>query len=110
MPGRRLLLALVAAAVLAGPAAAAETRAVTDSAGRRVEVPARIVGVFAAGPPASILVFTVAPDTLLGWPSAFRPAGQFFVPARHADLPTVGRLAGRSGPPTSRACSRCGRT
>ena len=97
MPGRRLLLALVAAAVLGGPASAAETRAVTDSAGRRVEVPARVTRVFAAGPPASILVFTLAPDTLLGWPSAFRPAERPFVPARYADLPTVGRLAGRSG-------------
>ena len=97
MPGRRLLLALVAAAVLGGPAAAAETRAVIDSAGRRVEVPARVARVFAAGPPASILVFTLAPDTLLGWPSAVRQAERPFVPARYADLPTVGRLAGRSG-------------
>jgi iron complex transport system substrate-binding protein len=94
---RRLAAGLVVAAVLGAPAHAADTRAVTDSAGRRVEVPARIARVFAAGPPASILVYALAPDTLLGWTSAFRPAERPFVPARYADLPTVGRLAGRAG-------------
>jgi iron complex transport system substrate-binding protein len=85
------------AAILGTPAHAADTRAVTDSTGRRVEVPARVARVFAAGPPASILVFALAPDALLGWTSAFRPAERPFVPARYADLPTVGRLAGRAG-------------
>jgi iron complex transport system substrate-binding protein len=94
---RRPLLPLVAAAVLAAPAHATETRAVTDSAGRRVEVPVRIARVFAAGPPASVLVFVLNPDTLLGWTSALRPAERPFIPARYADLPTLGRLAGRGG-------------
>jgi iron complex transport system substrate-binding protein len=94
---RRPLLALVAAAVLGAPAGAAELQAVTDSAGRRVEVPARIARVFAAGPPASILVFVLAPDALLGWTSALRAAERSLIPARYADLPTLGRLAGRAG-------------
>jgi iron complex transport system substrate-binding protein len=37
-------------------AANAQARTVTDSAGRKVDVPDRIERVFAAGPPASILL------------------------------------------------------
>ena len=36
-------------------------RNVTDSAGRTVEVPDKISRVFAAGPPASVLLYVLAP-------------------------------------------------
>jgi iron complex transport system substrate-binding protein len=75
--------------------AGAQTRVFTDSAGRQVTVPARIERVYAAGPPASVLVFALAPDTLIGWTSPFRAAERPFVPERYADLPTLGRLTGR---------------
>ena len=39
-----------------------------DSAGRKVEVPDRIEKVFAAGPPASILLYMLAPEKMTGWP------------------------------------------
>src|SRR5947208_1230722 len=68
--GRALLAAgwLTIALGLAPSRAAADgTRVVTDSAGRRVVVPARIERVFAAGPPATVFVYTLAPDALLGW-------------------------------------------
>jgi len=38
-----------------------------DSAGRQVEVPARIERVIAAGPPASVLMTMLAPEKLIGW-------------------------------------------
>jgi iron complex transport system substrate-binding protein len=66
-----------------------------DGAGRRIEVPGTVERIYAAGPPASILVFAVAPDKLIGWTSAFRAAERPFVPQRYADLPTLGRLTGR---------------
>jgi len=46
---------------------------VTDGAGRTVEVPVWVERVFPAGPPAAIMLYTVAPDLLLGWPRANRP-------------------------------------
>ena len=58
-------------------------------------MPPRVERIYAAGPPASILVFAVAPDKLIGWTSAFREAERPFVPQRYADLPTLGRLTGR---------------
>jgi iron complex transport system substrate-binding protein len=73
----------------------AQARTVTDSVGRRVQLPARVERVYAAGPPASILLFALAPERLLGWTSPFRPAERPFVPSRYADLPTLGRLTGR---------------
>jgi iron complex transport system substrate-binding protein len=54
------LVGLLAAALCAdGFAASAQEapRTVVDSGGRRVEIPARISRVLAAGPPASILLF-----------------------------------------------------
>jgi iron complex transport system substrate-binding protein len=89
----------VAAAVLAGllPAAgrSQDRRVVVDATDRRVEIPARVERVYAAGPPASILVFAVVPDKLIGWTSAWREAERPFIAERYADLPTLGRLTGR---------------
>jgi iron complex transport system substrate-binding protein len=88
--------AILALLLLLVPAAAgAQTRIFTDSAGRQVTVPTRIARVYAAGPPASVLVFALAPKMLIGWTSPFRAAERPFVPERYADLPTLGRLTGR---------------
>lgn len=87
--------ALAAAGAWRAPASAQASREIVDAAGRKVRVPARASRVFAAGPPASILVFAVAPDTLVGWTTPLRPAERAFVPAKYADLPVTGRLTGR---------------
>ena len=55
---KRLTVLLALLVVAAAPA---EARTVTDSAGRKVEVPDKIEKVFAAGPPASILLYMLAP-------------------------------------------------
>jgi iron complex transport system substrate-binding protein len=81
--------------LLARAAPAADTRSVTDSAGRRVDVPARVERVYAAGGPASIFLYTLAPEKMLGWNRPPSPEERAFVPARYAELPTLGRLTGR---------------
>jgi iron complex transport system substrate-binding protein len=50
---------------LAMPAMA---RSVTDATGRTVEIPDRIERVLPAGPPAAVLLYTLAPDKMIGWP------------------------------------------
>jgi len=93
---RRELLASAALAWLwPGVAASQARRVFVDSAGRRVELPERVERIYAAGPPASILVFAIAPDKLIGWTSAWREAERPFIARRYADLPTLGRLTGR---------------
>jgi len=92
---RRRFLALAAASTLVPLARAQRGRELVDSAGRRVSVPPQVARVYAAGPPASVLAFAVAPDKLLGWTTPFRPDERPFVAPKYADLPTLGRLTGR---------------
>jgi iron complex transport system substrate-binding protein len=87
------VLALALAAV--GSATTAAAREVVDSAGRAVIVPAKVERVYAAGPPASIMVFAIAPEKLLGWTRAMTPEEAAFLPQRYAELPSLGRLTGR---------------
>lgn len=72
-------------------------RSVTDSAGRTVEVPDRIERVFAAGPPAAILLYMLAPEKMTGWPNAPKPEERPFIAEPYRDLPALGRLTGRGG-------------
>jgi len=93
--GRTALLAAVVCLLGAGQAGAG--RWVTDSSGRRVEVPERVERVFAAGPPASVLLYVLMPEALLGWPRALRPEERPYVAEPYRDLPETGRLTGRGG-------------
>ena len=67
----------------------------TDGAGRAVPVPARVERVFPAGPPAAILLYTLAPELLLGWPRANRPEEREFLLPDVGGRPEVGRITGR---------------
>ena len=73
----------------------AQAKPFTDSAGRRIDVPDQVRRVFPAGPPASVTLFIVAPEKMLGWTRAPSPEARPFLPARYAELPEVGRLTGR---------------
>lgn len=93
---RRSFLAAAALAVCAPHSVhAQERRTVTDSAGRKVTVRGSVDRLYAAGPPASILAFALAPKKLVGWTTHFRPAELPFVPEEYAKLPALGRLTGR---------------
>jgi iron complex transport system substrate-binding protein len=87
--------AFIVTSLIGSSLLAADKRTVVDSAGRRVEVPAKIERVFAAGGPASIFMYTLAPDKLLGWTSPLTPEERAYIPAPYAGLPTLGRLTGR---------------
>lgn len=55
----------------------------------------KVERVYAAGPPASVLVFAIAPEKLVGWTRALRPDEAQFFAERYARLPELGRLTGR---------------
>jgi iron complex transport system substrate-binding protein len=67
----------------------------TDSAGRAVPVPAAVTRVFPAGPPAAIVLYTLAPDLLIGWPRANRPEECAYMLPEICARPEVGRITGR---------------
>jgi len=90
---RRSFLTGTAAVLLAPRRGFAAT--VQDGAGRVVTLPGTVERVFPAGPPAAILLYTLAPDLLLGWPRANRgPELEFLMPDV-GRRPEVGRLTGR---------------
>lgn len=90
---RRTLLAGLSTAVLAPRAGNAAS--VSDGAGRAVPVPARVERVFPAGPPAAILLYTLAPELLIGWPRTNRPEEREFLLPDVGGRPEVGRITGR---------------
>lgn len=75
----------------------ADARRITDSGGRVVELPAKIDRVFASGPPASILLYMLAPEKMTGWPRAPRPDEMPYIAKPFRELPSLGRLTGRGG-------------
>jgi iron complex transport system substrate-binding protein len=90
---RRALIAGLSTALLAPRAARAAT--VTDSAGRAVPIPGRVERVFPAGPPAAIMLYTLAPQLLLGWPRPNGAAEREFLLPDVGGRPEVGRITGR---------------
>lgn len=82
-------------ASLGFPSTCISQAAIVDSSGRELRPPAKVERVYAAGPPASLLVFAIAPDKLTGWTRAMRPNEAQFFAEKYAQLPELGRLAGR---------------
>ena len=89
----RVLRTLILIILCPGPAWS--QAAIVDAAGRDIRPPAKVERVYAAGPPASLLVFAIAPDKLVGWTRAMRASEAPFFPDRYARLPELGRLTGR---------------
>jgi iron complex transport system substrate-binding protein len=90
---RRALLTGLSAAIIAPPGARAAS--VTDATGRALRIPERVTRVFPAGPPAAITLYTMAPELLLGWPRANRPAEREFLLPDIGSRPEIGRITGR---------------
>jgi len=91
---RRALIATAVATLLAPrPARAA---ALTDDVGRAVQAPTKVQRVYPAGLPAAILLYTLAPDLLLGWPRSNRPQDCAYMLPDICARPEVGRITGRS--------------
>ncbi|MFE1599172.1 iron ABC transporter substrate-binding protein [Methylobacterium sp. ID0610] len=93
---RRTLLRGLAGLGAAGFGADPARAAAQDDAGRPLPALASPVRrIFPAGPPAAILLYTLAPDLLAGWPRALRPAEAPYLLPEAAALPELGRLTGR---------------
>jgi iron complex transport system substrate-binding protein len=58
-------------------------------------VPDRVERVLASGPTAAVVLYVLAPEKMIGWPSAPRPNEREFILPAVRDLPEFGRLTGR---------------
>lgn len=103
---RRWLLQLPLALTAARVQAREETTGEPGSAARAgggvvvarfgaLPAPPQVRKVFAAGPPAGVLVAALAPEKLLGWPTPLGDAARALLGLRLRALPHTGRLSGR---------------
>ncbi|MET3927108.1 iron ABC transporter substrate-binding protein [Devosia sp. 2618] len=88
---------LIALAILAISSTAVDARDFTDAGGRVVDVPDVIAVALPAGPPAAVLLYTLAPDKLAGWVNEPSGAAAAFLTPQSVALPTYGRLTGSGG-------------
>jgi iron complex transport system substrate-binding protein len=88
----RYIIAIASLFVFSPLVNAAELK---DATGRSVTVPDRVERVMAAGPTAAVVLYVLAPEKMIGWPSAPRPNEREFILPLARDLPEFGRLTGR---------------
>ena len=88
-------LALGLVLALASLCGTVQARPFVDAAGRRVEIPDTVGRVLAAGPPASVLLYTLAPGKMVGWVRSPHADEKPFLARETWDLPAYGRLTGR---------------
>jgi len=79
---------------LFGGAAGAQT-AYIDAAQRSVVLPTSVKKLLAAGPPAAVILYTLAPDRLAGWIRPLDADALAYLPERYRGLPVTGRVTGR---------------
>lgn len=91
------LLGIIAAALLTAlaPSGPAFARMMQDATGRQVQLPDDASRVYAAGPPADVLLYVLKPQAMLGWVRAVPQAGRPLVLPEVRDLPALGRLTGK---------------
>lgn len=84
------------------PAVFAQGPAFVDSAQRSVALPAApVVKVLAAGPPAAVVLYSLAPGKFMGWVRPLDSEALAYLPERYRSLPVQGRITGRN--PADRA-------
>lgn len=70
------------------------TRIFTDSAGREVEIPKNITKIAPSGTLAQIVLYTIAPDKLIGWAKEPPQSMEKYYDNKYLDLPTFGMFYG----------------
>src|SRR5262249_26460952 len=92
---RAILVGSAASLFLPRRSRAAGVASIVDATGRAVPIPSSVARVFPAGAPAAIMLYTLAPDLLLGWPRANRPEECELMLPDVCRRPELGRLTGR---------------
>ena len=67
-----------------------DTIIITDMANREVTIPNDIDKIYAADPGSMILVYTVAPQMLIGWSYKFNETESKYILSEYLDLPVLG--------------------
>jgi len=68
----------------------------TDSAGREVEIPAKIEKIAPSGYLAQIMLYSIAPDKMVGWGSKPKDKQMKYIDKKYADKPEFGAFYGKN--------------
>ncbi|MDO9491849.1 ABC transporter substrate-binding protein [Acetobacterium sp.] len=71
------------------------TTSFTDSAGRAVEVPAKITRIVPSGALAQIALFALAPEMFVGLSSKWDTTAEQYIDTKYLDLPVLGQFYGQ---------------
>lgn len=74
-------------------AANAGTHQITDMAGRKVTIPTKVDKVISLSNNATIYVYTLAPDKLMGWSFTPKPEAKKYMDEKYFNLPVIGTTA-----------------
>lgn len=77
--------------------ASSELRSFTDSCGRTVEIPQEVDRVAVTGAASQLVMFTFAPERLVGLSTALDDSQVRFFGAEYAELPVLGQIYGTKG-------------
>lgn len=100
-----LLALLLALSILAGCGQEQEREAedlpetvmFTDSLGREVELDSKIEKIAVSGPLAQIVLYSLAPEMLVGFSSDWSSEAAQYIPEEYFELPVLGQLYGGKG-------------
>ncbi len=94
-----VIILIITALIISGCQVNNETKTVsfTDDLGRTVTLPASIERVAPSGNPAQILLFTLAPDKMVGWASKPRKHQVKYISEKYQNLPEFGAFYGKKG-------------
>ena len=67
-----------------------QPKSVTDMAGRTIELPDNIEKAYCSNPVSTLMVYTFAPEKLLGWNYKFNDAEKKYILPEYLDLPVFG--------------------
>jgi iron complex transport system substrate-binding protein len=72
-------------------------RVFTDSVGREVTIPTKLMRIAPSGPLAQMVLYTAAPDLLCGTARPFSDTQLKLINKKYGDLPAFGQFYGKSG-------------
>lgn len=73
-----------------------QTVTITDHAGRQVTIPAHVGRVFGSGPTATNLIYTLAPELLIGWNITPTEQEKEYIPAEYRTMVGLGGWFGKN--------------
>ncbi len=71
-----------------------QRKEITDMAGRKVVVPVNINKIYSTGRPGAIMLYTTAPDQLLGWCLSLTDNEAAYMEPKYLGLPVLGLMQG----------------